>query len=140
MQDHVDKLADIPDLTAAYKGSSTQGDENIKDGRIDIIYASPESLVGDPVWRSNFQKLKVSVLVIDEFHTIATWGTDDDGTQKQAFRKWFPAVGELRSLFPSAAVLSLSATCTSNIRKRVSKVLQLKEELDLSFLLLDDEQ
>lgn len=40
---------------------------------MDIIYASPETLVGDAEWRASIQKLLVSVLVIDEFHTIATW-------------------------------------------------------------------
>ena len=37
-------------------------------------------------------------------------------------------MGELRSLFPSASVLALSATCTNKIRKRVMKVLNLVEK------------
>lgn len=44
---------------------------------------------------------------------------------KQAFRKWFSHIGELRSLFPKASVLALSATCTKKISRRVSKILQL---------------
>lgn len=44
---------------------------------------------------------------------------------KQAFRKWFSYIGELRSLFPKASVLALSATCTKKISRRVSKILQL---------------
>lgn len=54
-------------------GSCPQSDIKIKEGKVDIIYASPETLVGDPEWRASIQNLPVSVLVIDEFHTIATW-------------------------------------------------------------------
>jgi superfamily II DNA helicase RecQ len=41
--------------------------------RVDLIYASPETLVGDPAWRASLTKLNVTAIVIDEFHTIATW-------------------------------------------------------------------
>ena len=54
---------------------------------------------------------------------------------KQAFRKWFSHIGELRSLFPKASILALSATCTKKISKRVSKILQLpfdKNEIRVS--------
>ena len=54
---------------------------------------------------------------------------------KQAFRKWFSHNGERRSLFPKASILALSATCTKNISKRVSKILQLpfdKNEIRVS--------
>ena len=54
-------------------GNSTESDEKIKNGEVDIIFASPETLVGDPIWRTIFQQLAVGVIVIDEFHTITTW-------------------------------------------------------------------
>jgi superfamily II DNA helicase RecQ len=47
--------------------------EKIKMGEVDIVYASPETLVGESDWREQFQTLKVDVIVVDEFHTIATW-------------------------------------------------------------------
>lgn len=50
---------------------------------------------------------------------------DDD---RNAFRKWFSYVGELRSIFPSASVLAVSATCTHEICRRVRKVLNLKDD------------
>jgi replicative superfamily II helicase len=52
--------------------SSFDTDEEIKNGAIDIIYASPETLVGDQDWRSSIKNLNVKVIVVDEFHTIAT--------------------------------------------------------------------
>lgn len=48
-------------------------------------------------------------------------GEDIRGLNKQAFRKWFASVGDLRSLFSQANVVALSATCTQNIKKRVTK-------------------
>ena len=59
----------------------------------------------------------------------------DEEEGKQAFRKWFSHIGELRSLFPKASILALSATCTKKISKRVSKILQLpfdKNEIRVS--------
>lgn len=50
-------------------------------------------------------------------------GEDQSGLNKQAFRKWFACIGELRSLFPQANVVALSATCTLKIKKRVTKQL-----------------
>ncbi|XP_069110241.1 bifunctional 3'-5' exonuclease/ATP-dependent helicase WRN-like isoform X2 [Argopecten irradians] len=126
--DQVGKLSNVNGITAAYIGSSPEEDTKIRNGEIDLIYGSPEAFVGDSVWRANIQKLNVSAIVVDEFHTIATWGDDDDGTQKRAFRKWFASVGELRSLFPAATVLALSATCTVKIKKRVMKVLEMKDD------------
>ena len=48
-------------------------DKLIKGGDVDIIYASPESLVGDSHRRSTIHRLNVTAIVVDEFHTIATW-------------------------------------------------------------------
>ncbi|XP_048777465.1 probable ATP-dependent DNA helicase RecS [Ostrea edulis] len=129
MADQVQRLTDIPNLKAAFKGNSQEGDDMIRKGEIDIIFASPETLVGDPFWRSQLQELSVGVIVIDEFHTITTWGGDDETEEQDAFRKWFRYVGELRAIFPHASVLALSATCTNKIKKQVSKILNLKQGL-----------
>lgn len=56
-----------------FVGSSSESDLNILKGRIDVIYGSPEAFVGDPEWRNSMQHLDVTTIVIDEFHTIATW-------------------------------------------------------------------
>ncbi|XP_061168807.1 uncharacterized protein LOC133178055 [Saccostrea echinata] len=39
----------------------------------DIIFSSPEHLVGNDDWRGSLSKLKVSLIVVDEFHTVSTW-------------------------------------------------------------------
>lgn len=45
-----------------------------------------------------------------------------------AFRKWFRHIGELRSMFPSANVLAVSATCNKEIRPTVMKEVKLQKE------------
>lgn len=44
------------------------------------------------------------------------------GNEDDAFRKWFRHLGELRSMFPNAVLLALSAICTKTIEKRVLNV------------------
>lgn len=127
MKDQVERLRSITELRIAYKGSIHEMSELINRGEFDILFASPESLVGDSKFRQLLQNFNVGMIVIDEFHTIATLGGNDDSDEYLVFRKWFRHVGELRSLFPSAPVLALSATCTNKIKKRVMKVMGLKE-------------
>ena len=56
-----------------YKGSSDVSDKKKLNGEVDIIYGSPEALIGDPLWRESLGHLKVSAIVIDKFHTKTTW-------------------------------------------------------------------
>ncbi|XP_061169985.1 bifunctional 3'-5' exonuclease/ATP-dependent helicase WRN-like [Saccostrea echinata] len=118
MKDQVERINAIKGVTAAYKGQGL--DKEILSGEVDIIFGSPESLLGE--WRAELQQLNVTAIVIDEFHLISTWGQDDEHIHKRAFRKWFGDLGELRSIFPNASLLALSATCTLKVRKRVLKV------------------
>ncbi|XP_062611989.1 ATP-dependent DNA helicase RecQ-like [Saccostrea cucullata] len=127
MQDQVNKLSSLGLITAAFKGKDKETDDLIEAGKVDIIYASPESLVGDSRWRQTLQKLHVTAVVVDEFHTVATWGGLEAEKEEKVFRRWFRHIGEIRSYFPEASVLALSATCTNTIKKRVTEVLGLKE-------------
>lgn len=127
MQDQCDRLSKIPGIKAIYKGGCSQTDEDIESGSFDFLFASPETLVGDQKWRVALQQFEVSTIVVDEFHTIATWG-EDEGDSKKTFRKWFSCIGELRSLHPRASVLALSATCTQKISNRVKKNLNLNSD------------
>ncbi|XP_062606686.1 ATP-dependent DNA helicase RecQ-like [Saccostrea cucullata] len=56
---------------------------------------------------------------------LPTGGDDDAQNGKKAFRRWFGELGELRSLFPSAPLMALSATCTQKIQRGVIKALAL---------------
>lgn len=46
-------------------------DKDILSGKIDIVFGSPESLLGE--WRTELQQLTITTIVIDEFHLISTW-------------------------------------------------------------------
>ena len=48
---------------------------------------------------------------------------DEEG---KVFKKCFRHLGEIRSLYPGASLLALSATCTKTIKRRVTDVLGLK--------------
>ena len=52
--------------------------------------------------------------------------------EKKVFRKWFRHVGELRSLFPSAVLMALSATCTLTLKKKVLSSLNLENAVTIS--------
>ncbi|XP_048729762.1 ATP-dependent DNA helicase RecQ-like [Ostrea edulis] len=128
MEDQVERLKRIKGVRAFIAGKSSDCDDEVKKGQFDYLFGSPELLVGSSEWRSYIHGFNIQTIVIDEFHTIATWG-EKEKEDKEAFRKWFGCVGELRSLLPEASVLALSATCTNKIKKRVLKVLSLKAGL-----------
>jgi superfamily II DNA helicase RecQ len=46
-------------------------------------------------------------------------GLGDD--EESAFRRWFRHIGELRSMFPSANLLAVSATCSKTVRQTIMK-------------------
>ncbi|XP_053388901.1 bifunctional 3'-5' exonuclease/ATP-dependent helicase WRN-like [Mercenaria mercenaria] len=123
MMDQVGRLREIPDVSAFYLGESEESDLLIKEGKFDYLFGSPEHLVGDDSWRNVIKTFNVSTIVVGEFHTITSWGEDDTG---KAFRKWFSHLGELRSFFPSASILALSATCKKSHYKKVMKTLNMK--------------
>lgn len=58
------------------------------------------------------------------FTTNFRGGFDKDKEDK-VFRKWFRGIGELRSIFPEANVLAMSATCTLPVRHRVLSILNM---------------
>ncbi|XP_078321868.1 bifunctional 3'-5' exonuclease/ATP-dependent helicase WRN-like [Crassostrea virginica] len=124
MEDQVQRIQKTHFVSAEYIGSNS--DFDVKARSVDVILASPELLVGNKTCRDNIQSLNVKVIVIDEFHTIATWGAVDK-KEEEAFRRWFRHIGELRSLFPAAAMLALSATCTQKMLKKILKVLNMTE-------------
>ena len=45
---------------------------------------------------------------------------------EKIFRRWFRHLGELRSIFPEACMLALSATCTNSILQEVLSALSME--------------
>ena len=96
--------------------------EKFTSGNLKYIIGHPEPFIskqGFKLLRSNnvLQK-NVTHIVIDEAHCVVQWG---DG-----FREKFREIKLLRSLFPSAKMLALTATATIKMREEITAHLAMK--------------
>ncbi|WAR13418.1 RECQ-like protein [Mya arenaria] len=94
-------------------GTDQDANEAIDDGTISVIFASPEALAEE--WVRQIKD--VSLIVVD--------GGGLDVDEEKAFRKYFRYIGTLRSIFPDATVLALSATCTLKMKTQIMSNLNL---------------
>lgn len=136
MQDQITTLNRIKDLKAVCLGEDYI--EVLQNRDFDYLYMSPEALSNHNC-RKKLQELSVATIVVDEFHTMYTWGALDEENEEKAFRKSFRLIGEMRSMFPSANILAVSATCTKDIYKGVAKELGLRKD-DTSFIIKSPEK
>ncbi len=92
----------------------------IKKGKIKLLYISPEALSTEKV-RSILcdTECGVSCLTIDEAHCISSWGHD--------FRPNYLELRELRTRFPKAVCLALTATATVQVRTDIIAQLKMKK-------------
>lgn len=90
------------------------------DGRIDLLYTTPETLLGEPV-QQLLQHLKeqngLALFAIDEAHCISSWGHD--------FRPAYRGLGKLRTLFPQTPIIALTATATERVQSDIIRQLHL---------------
>ncbi|XP_062514791.1 bifunctional 3'-5' exonuclease/ATP-dependent helicase WRN-like [Corticium candelabrum] len=107
-------------LSQLVRGASQATDKEIKAGKFEIVFGSPEILVGQKTWRLALQegvfRDRVVAIVADEVHTVVQWGglarpelVEED--EDEPFRVWCGLVGELRSLV-CAPILALTATAS----------------------------
>jgi ATP-dependent DNA helicase RecQ len=85
-------------------------------GNIKILYAAPERLAV-PEFQSFLEKIKVSLIAIDESHCISEWGHD--------FRPDYRNLHLLRTRFPEVPVMALTATATRKVREDIVHQLSL---------------
>lgn len=125
MQDQVSNLqangvaAVFLNSTLEWRDYLAAADE-IKAGRIKIVYVSPEGLAGGKL-RDLFssENITVSCITIDEAHCVSEWGHD--------FRPDYMEIAAFKKQFSSAVCLALTATATQNVREDVVKNLHLKK-------------
>ncbi len=90
----------------------------IRRGEIKLVYLSPEGLntakIRDLLHEEN---IKVSCITIDEAHCVSEWGHD--------FRPDYLEIAAVRSQFPSAVCLALTATATEQVREDIIRNLRL---------------
>jgi len=123
MQDQVNALKQLG-VSAAYINSTLSASEEArvkqqaKDGELDMLYLSPERLVGEET--QNFLKtIDVSLFAIDEAHCVSQWGHD--------FRKEYQKLSLLHEKFPGIPRIALTATADKKVRLEIIKELQLEE-------------
>lgn len=106
-------------ITAAFINSEQTEEENHEvirqavSGELKILYIAPERQENTE-WITASQKLNLSMIVIDEAHTISTWGHD--------FRPAFKRIINLvRQLPKSLPVLATTATATRRVQSDIEK-------------------
>lgn len=92
---------------------NTQAIQNAIDGKIKILYIAPERQENQE-WIEATRQMKLSMIVVDEAHTISVWGHD--------FRPAFRRIVNLINLLPKdMPVLATTATATQRVQKDIEK-------------------
>ena len=121
MKDQVDALK-VNGIPAAFINSSLSWAEiaaiqaDALQGNLKILYAAPERLAL-PEFQYFLQKIKVSLIAIDESHCISEWGHD--------LRPDYLNIKLLREIFPETPVMALTATATEQVREDIIRQLGL---------------
>ena len=122
MKDQVDQLREcgVPAIflnstvTAAQYRSHV---ERLKQNAVRLLYAAPETLLM-PRTLELLSPLPVDGIAIDEAHCISEWGHD--------FRPEYRQLAAVRSVFPNAACIALTATATARVREDIHKTLRIE--------------
>ena len=92
--------------------------EQAMNGAFKLLYVSPERLQ-TYLFTDYMTSFDVNLIAVDESHCISQWGHD--------FRPSYLKIASIRSTFPSAPVLALTATATADVRADIIQSLELKE-------------
>ena len=82
----------------------------LRDGRLRLLYLSPERLLMDGMVE-RLQALKPVLFAVDEAHCVSQWGHD--------FRQDYLRLAELKELFPETPRIALTATADDLTRKDI---------------------
>ncbi len=128
MKDQVEdlKARNIP-AEALYTGMAPDQVESVINkciyNGIKFLYISPERLASEK-FRTRLKQMQVGLIAVDEAHCISQWGYD--------FRPSYLRIAEVRTFFPQAPVLALTATATPEVVRDIQKQLNFHEEYVLS--------
>jgi len=115
MKDQVEQLAEL-DVPAIFLNSSLSNEEynrnveRLRKNGVKLLYLAPEALL-TPRMLSLLSSLQVDCLAIDEAHCISEWGHD--------FRPEYRQLVAVRSRFPSATRIALTATATPRVQEDI---------------------
>ena len=118
MRDQVNNLRKVG-ISARCLNSEQTDEENEQtledalNGRIKILYIAPERQENQ-VWIDAVRKICLSMIVVDEAHTISVWGHD--------FRPAFRRIVNLVKLLPKGMpVLATTATATKRVQEDIEQ-------------------
>jgi len=94
---------------------------DLADGRVRLMYLSPERLARDPNLQNALRQTQLGCLVVDEAHCISSWGHDF----RPEFRQIAPAMREL----PRSPRLGLTATATPDVERDIIDTLEMDDPL-----------
>lgn len=118
MKDQVDALQSNGIPAAAINSTQTEAAnrrilEEVFNGRIKLLYISPERLINDiDNWSEH---MKISLIAVDEAHCISQWGHD--------FRPEYTQLSLMKKRFPEIPVMALTATADRITRDDILKQL-----------------
>jgi ATP-dependent DNA helicase RecQ len=121
MQDQVAQLRELG-VPAAFLNSTLSHQEyvsitqRVRNGAIKLLYLAPESLLR-PETLLLLEQVGLDCLAVDEAHCVSEWGHD--------FRPEYRQVGGLRTRFPEAVCIALTATATERVRQDILQLLQI---------------
>jgi ATP-dependent DNA helicase RecQ len=120
MKDQVDQLRECG-VPAVFLNSTVSVEqyrshlERLKRNAVKLLYLAPEALLATKTL-ALLSSLKIDCFAIDEAHCISEWGHD--------FRPEYRQLLEVRSTFPDAACVAMTATATLRISKNPCGSLQ----------------
>lgn len=123
MKDQVDRLRRMGiSATAIHSGMSYTQIDNALDncvyGDVKFLYVAPERMATE-AFRLRVQRMKISLLAVDEAHCISQWGYD--------FRPSYLRIAELRQHLKDVPVLALTASATEMVAKDIMHHLDFQE-------------
>ncbi|MGN7821696.1 RecQ family ATP-dependent DNA helicase [Chitinophaga sp. 22536] len=92
--------------------------EAARRGGCKFLYVSPERLQSK-LFQTYCDGLPVNLIAVDEAHCISQWGYD--------FRPAYLKIADIRSYFPEAPVLALTASATPKVQTDICDKLLMKE-------------
>lgn len=117
MRDQCKRCNEVYGIPAAMVSSEFSEEENratlerAVTGKFKVIFIAPERL-HNALWQTYVQKMRISMLVIDEAHCISTWGHD--------FRPDYRRIARLVKALPSnVPVLALTATTNRRVEEDI---------------------
>jgi len=104
--------------SAMSRASEDQLRDDLSEGRVQILYTSPERFVGERFQRF-LQSQNVHLFAIDEAHCISAWG--------HQFRPEYRQLSSIKKNFPGVPVLALTATADLATRRDIKVQLGIED-------------